>query len=61
MISPALSASAAIPLGTPEVVIVTLIDDKISSAYLKTIKHNRDDYAKRYGKGIPDALSNTID
>ena len=61
MVSPAISASTTIPAGTPEVVIITLIDDKISSAYLERIKHNRDDYARRYGKGDPNSLSKQID
>lgn len=50
MVSPSASASTTIPAGTAEVVIITLIDERISSAYLERIKHNRDDYAKRYGE-----------
>ncbi|KAK5120279.1 hypothetical protein LTR85_006485 [Meristemomyces frigidus] len=37
------------PPGTPEVVIVTTIDPKLSESYKKNIKENRQDYASRHG------------
>ena len=38
-----------VPAGTPEVVIVTVFEAGLSGAYIKKIKQNRDDYAKRHG------------
>jgi len=38
------------PAGTPEVVIVTVLDRaRMSDAYIEKIKENRDDYAVRHG------------
>jgi len=37
------------PPGTPEVVIVTTIDPKLSETYKNNIKENRKDYAARHG------------
>ena len=58
-------ASERIPPGTPEVVIVTLLDDSLSKSYIEKIKENRDDYAARHGKpriGLSaiDSLLNTV-
>ena len=38
-----------IPAGTPEVVIVTLLDPALGKEYIAKIKENRDDYASRHG------------
>jgi mannan polymerase II complex MNN11 subunit len=43
--------SEGIPLGTPAVVVVTLMEPSIySKKYLNDIKENREEYAKRHGK-----------
>ena len=44
--------SERIPTGTPEVVIVTLLDDSLSKSYIEKIRNNRDDYAARHGKFV---------
>ncbi|KAI9717079.1 MAG: hypothetical protein M1812_005014 [Candelaria pacifica] len=42
--------SATVPLGTPEVVIVTTLDENgYSQEYIEQIKANRQDYAARHG------------
>ena len=41
--------STRIPIGTPEVVLVTLLDDSLSQEYVTKMKDNRDDYASRHG------------
>ena len=41
--------STRIPPGTPEVVLVTLIDTHLSKEYISKIKENREDYALRHG------------
>ena len=43
------------PAGSPEVVIVTVIDEEkgYSKAYIDKIKQNRRDYAKRHGAWKP--------
>lgn len=44
------SSSARPPAGTPEAVVVTLLDpDSMSKEYMSRIKENRIDYADRYG------------
>lgn len=41
---------AAIPAGTPSVVLVTLFDNEVlSQSYAQNIKTNREDYASRHG------------
>jgi mannan polymerase II complex MNN11 subunit len=40
------------PPGTPEVVIVTVLDPKMKDEYLRKIKENRDDYARRHGMDL---------
>ena len=42
-----------IPPGTPEVVIVTVIEPDLSGTYVAQIKENRDEYASRYGEYCP--------
>jgi mannan polymerase II complex MNN11 subunit len=43
--------SERIPLGTPAVVVVTLLEPSIyGKQYLSDIKDNREQYAKRQGK-----------
>ncbi|KAL8783471.1 MAG: hypothetical protein Q9213_004608 [Squamulea squamosa] len=52
LIIPRLSSGGAdrIPAGTPEVVIVTLIDEEnMSKEYIAKIQENRKDYAARHG------------
>ncbi|KAL8936167.1 MAG: hypothetical protein Q9211_004318 [Gyalolechia sp. 1 TL-2023] len=45
------SSSERIPLGTPEVVIVTLIDEEdMSKEYIEKVQENRRYYASRHGK-----------
>jgi mannan polymerase II complex MNN11 subunit len=39
-----------IPPGTPEIVIVTVLDHDMPKGYVERIKENREDYAKRHGK-----------
>ena len=48
-----LSSSEAvhIPSGSPEVVIVTVMEPDLSSDYVAQIKENRDEYAARHGEG----------
>lgn len=47
----AVSSSDRPPPGTPEVVIVTLLDRKtMSESYIKKIKENRDHYAALHGE-----------
>ena len=41
-----------IPLGTPEVVIVTVIEPELSIDYVEQIKENRDEYAARHGEEV---------
>ncbi|KAL2215903.1 alpha-1,6-mannosyltransferase subunit [Thermoascus aurantiacus ATCC 26904] len=42
--------AVSIPAGTPNVVIVTVLDhDALSESYISKIKKNREDYAARYG------------
>lgn len=43
------SGSTRRPAGTPEVVIVTTLDPKLSEAHKNNIKDNRRDYAQRHG------------
>ncbi|MCJ1311633.1 hypothetical protein MMC25_005306 [Agyrium rufum] len=43
------SGEEPIPPGTPEVVIVTLLDEKSGQRYITKIKKNREDYASRHG------------
>ena len=50
IVTPASITTANVPAGTPEVVIVTVIDDQVSQTYLDKIKHNREDYASQYGE-----------
>jgi mannan polymerase II complex MNN11 subunit len=43
--------SESIPLGTPSVVIVTVLDpDNYSKDYIENIKENRIEYARKHGK-----------
>ncbi|KAL1969517.1 hypothetical protein VTN77DRAFT_8955 [Rasamsonia byssochlamydoides] len=43
-------AAAAIPSGTPNVVLVTVLDrEALSDSYIQKIKRNREDYAARHG------------
>lgn len=43
-------ALGSIPPGTPEVVVVTVLDkEKMSADYVTKIRENRADYAKRHG------------
>lgn len=45
-----LSSSVAVtPSGTPEVVIVTVLEPDIRDEYVAKIKENREDYASRHG------------
>lgn len=47
------SSGDGIPAGTPPVVIVTVVDEEnYPAAYIKSVKENRIEYAKRHGKGI---------
>ena len=39
-----------IPFGTPNVVIVTVLDNTMSKKYVDRIKENREDYAARHGE-----------
>jgi mannan polymerase II complex MNN11 subunit len=42
-----------IPLGTPPVVIVTVLDpENFSKDYINNIKENRMEYAKKHGKDL---------
>lgn len=53
------SSNERTPLGTPEVVIVTLMDDAtMSDEYRQRIMENRNYYAKKQGKwkGLVNAL-----
>ncbi|MCJ1334348.1 hypothetical protein MMC10_011057 [Thelotrema lepadinum] len=43
------SSVERIPPGSPEVVIVTLLDDSLSKTYVERIKENRENYAARHG------------
>lgn len=43
------SSALHIPSGTPEVVIVTVLDPSLSTEYVAKIKENREEYAARYG------------
>ena len=43
------SSVDAIPVGTPEVVIVTVIDPSLGKEYVEKIKQNRQFYADRHG------------
>jgi len=43
------SSVEIIPSGTPEVVIVTVLDPDIREEYAAKIKENREDYVSRYG------------
>lgn len=43
------SGPAALPPGTPEVVIVTPIDSSMGPTYIESIQENRKDYAARHG------------
>ncbi|KAL8993630.1 MAG: hypothetical protein Q9169_006205 [Polycauliona sp. 2 TL-2023] len=44
------SSGENIPAGTPEVVIVTMIDEEgMSEGYIEKVKENRRDYAERHG------------
>ena len=45
-----------IPSGTPDVVIVTVLDPDIGSQYLVKIKDNRDNYAAKHGTDLPSNL-----
>ena len=45
-----LDTSDYIPPGSPEVVIVTLLDDTLSKSYIDKIKENREYYATQHGK-----------
>lgn len=46
-----LGGSEGVPLGTPPVVIVTLLDRAAySSEYLNNVKENREAYAQKHGK-----------
>jgi hypothetical protein len=46
-------SSERIPLGTPPVVIVTVLDpDSYSKDYINNIKENRIEYAKKHGKRL---------
>lgn len=44
------SSAERIPIGTPEVVIVTVLDPDLKPEYIAQIKENREDYATRHGK-----------
>lgn len=45
------SSSERPPLGTPDTVIVTLLDhESMSKDYIKKIEGNRQDYAARHGE-----------
>ena len=45
------SGDSAVPVGTPSVVLVTVLDrEKLSASYMNTIVNNREDYAMRHGK-----------
>lgn len=37
------------PLGTPEAIIVTLLDPELGKEYVDKIRENRQDYADRHG------------
>ena len=43
------STAARAPPGTPEVIIVTTLDPKLSESYKASIKENRKDYAQKHG------------
>jgi len=43
------SFGEGIPSGTPEVVIVTVLDPNIRDEYAAKIKENREEYASRHG------------
>ena len=49
LISRSGGVSDYIPPGSPEVVIVTVLDDTLSKEYVSKIKENREDYAARHG------------
>lgn len=38
------------PEGTPEVVIVTVMDPSMKDSYIRKMKENREDYAQRHGE-----------
>ena len=48
--SSAADAPERIPPGTPEVVLVTVLDDTMSERYVARMKENREDYAARHGE-----------
>ena len=43
------SAADRIPPGTPEVVVVTVIDPALGEQYVERIKENRQNYVSRHG------------
>jgi mannan polymerase II complex MNN11 subunit len=51
IISRIFGASDSAPLGTPPVVIVTVLDlDNYSTEYISNIRENRIEYAKKHGR-----------
>lgn len=53
VLSQVLGGSEKIPLGTPPVVIVTVLDpENYSKDYINNIKENRIEYAKKHGKAL---------
>lgn len=42
-------SAVRIPSGTPEVVIVTVLEDGMQNEYVDMIKDNRDTYARLHG------------
>ena len=44
------SSIVSIPYGTPEVIIVTVLEPDLKPEYVTKIKENREEYASRYGE-----------
>lgn len=64
-ISRIFGSGESIPSGTPPVVLVTVVDESYSPAYIESIRANRIAYAKKHGKwrqsrGIDWPIANDI-